>query len=77
VARWLLLVASGPGPLPRLAVWPSVTYCGRGRWVPLPPTELGCAQACWQTPPQPGVPLPPSEALQRTVIDALGGGGSW
>jgi hypothetical protein len=76
-ARWLVFAASGSGPLPRLAAWPSVVYRGPGCWAPLPPTDLGHAPARWHVAPEPGVSLPPSQELQHAVIDTLEGGGSW
>ncbi|MGH7510979.1 MAG: bifunctional DNA primase/polymerase [Gemmatimonadales bacterium] len=77
-ARWVLLVASGHGPAPKLGTWPSVTYRGPGHWVPLPPTGLDHTRARWHVRPplDEAVILPASELVQRTVIDTLGGGGS-
>lgn len=76
-ARWVLLLASGPGLVPKLGAWPSVTYRGPGHWVPLPPSDLGHTRARWHVRPPTDEPLtlPPSTAVQAAVIDALGGGG--
>ncbi|HEU0088692.1 MAG TPA: bifunctional DNA primase/polymerase [Pseudonocardiaceae bacterium] len=76
-ARWLLLVNSGSGLLPAMAAWPAVVHRGCGQWVPLPPTDLGHTRAGWHRAPEPGAALPGSEAVQRAIIAALGGGGSW
>ncbi|HEU0088436.1 MAG TPA: bifunctional DNA primase/polymerase [Pseudonocardiaceae bacterium] len=73
-ARWLLLVASGPGLLPPMRSWPAITYRGPGHWVPLPPTDLGSTWAGWHRAPEPGAALPASDVVQRVIIAALGGG---
>ncbi|MGH3533467.1 MAG: bifunctional DNA primase/polymerase [Pseudonocardiaceae bacterium] len=74
-ARWLLLTATGDGPIPEFLPWPGASYRGAGTWVPLPPTDLGQCRARWHTDPTELTgDLPETEQVQRVVAAAVRGG---
>jgi hypothetical protein len=71
--RWMFLVRPGAPLRPELRDRVDVIRHGRGSWIPVAPSRMPDGPIRWAvSPDQAGWRLPPSDAVQNMLVDALG-----
>jgi hypothetical protein len=70
--RWMFLVSPGAPLRPELHDRVDVIRHGRGSWIPVAPSRMPDGPIRWAvSPDQAGWRLPPSDAVQDMLVDAL------